>query len=230
MSQETPGPDSGTPSLHNTTYIKEEVVVQWDYHYLNTVVETYMKHRYQTVGPQGWFADIKAHAEFIGTLRQSEAITILYVTHSLGIAWKGRVQRATKGSKTSLYRQVDALISLGLLDIVPEKHPELKAAIRIDKGRCKTTNFQITGEAFMISEPYIDVLSDVFRASPDLVPRRIQKRVDEVQREVAKIKNQAAQMQLEFEKAEGCCKVPACKQKAAINGQCAMHYQVMRGR
>lgn len=230
MSQETAGPSGGTPSLHNTTYNKEVVVVQWDSYYSLTVAVAHLESQSQLVGPRGWYGELRALEDLLSVLRSNEAMQILYATHTLGIAWKGRIQRTTKGSKTNLYRQIDRLTSIGLLDRVPENHPELKAAIRIDKGRSSTTNFKVTGEAFMIAAPYVDVLSDIFRAHPEIIPARVSKLVAESLREVAKIKTQAEQMRLAFEKPDGTCNVTHCRQQAAINGRCAMHYQVMRGR
>ena len=194
-----------------------------------TVLIAHAKARDQLVGPRPWFAQGRVIDDMLSVTRSSDALAIIYATHALGVVWKGRLQRVTRISKSTVYRHVDQLHSIGVLELLPENHAELKAAVRVEKSASKTTTLHLKGEAYTLAEPYVDLFTDVFKENQDIVPERIKKLVDAALRRVAIVKKQADQMRLDMERGDG-CSTAYCKRPVAIQGQCAVCYQAKRGK
>lgn len=232
MSDNEPSRNGGTDEVQDlwtssdttTTYKGDEVVVCLDYFIIPSLAATHLNMRSKGLGPHGIFSELRIIADFIQVLRGSESFRVLYVTHRLGVAWKGRIYRHLSKNKSSVYLAVDELHSIGILETVEPNHPELQAAIKIERGKNPTTN-NIKGHAYTIAEQYIDPLSNIFRHNQDIISPTVEKAVEKTLRELAAVKAQAAQMTLAI---EGKCSVNYCTRQAAISGYCAAHYQVMR--
>lgn len=155
---------------------------------------------------------------------------ILYVVAEQGVAWKGSIQRMIKANRSITYRQVEILESIGILQTVGEKHPEVKARIALTRSLNGFCPRNVT-EFYTLNPEYQDAINALLEADQDLVARRTKENTQKVLRMIADQKKQRDELSRAandtmtlHHKRTKLCYDPACHGLAAADGWCIKHW------